>query len=136
MQPFVLWLAMTVSGFGVLAGGYHAWLTANPSKVVVVLESSYPMQGAWSRVPALLERIGERRYSEFALFTEKGKVHDFAPDLSYGKIAPYAPRDFSKLERVAASSEFDDATEVLLITNAPDGEITAPRDWRILRPDD
>lgn len=77
------------------------------------------MQPAWSKATAALNEIRERPYTEFSLYTEKGVVHGWQLALSLRTIAPYAPRDWSKLADIGRAKEFDEATEVILITNDP-----------------
>ncbi len=134
MRSFALWLAGTLTAFGLLGGGYHLALSEDPHRVVVVLDSSYPMEPAWRRVPQALARLSQRRYTQFALLTEKSRVHGWQPRLRLGRVAPYAPRDFTKLADPDSFPEIAAAAEVYLVTNAPEAETAALGGWRVIRP--
>jgi hypothetical protein len=71
LNAFLQWLAITVTGFGALGGGTHAYLSAHPARILVVLDASFPMQASWPQSMTALSAIGERPYSEFSLYTEK-----------------------------------------------------------------
>lgn len=134
LKPFVQWLAMTVAGFGALGGGYHLYLAEHPARILVVVDTSYPMEPSWSKLGAALDEIHGRRYSEFSLYTEKGPVHGWQPGLSLRSVSPYAPRDWSKLADIGRAKEFGEASEVILITNDPSVS-GVPGDWSIKRLD-
>ena len=134
MKAFAAWLAITLVTFAGLGGGYHVALTASPRKVLVIVDSSYPMKDDWNRVPGILKEIGARPYAEFGLATEKSQVHDWAPRLRPGQLMPYAPRSFDKLESGSVFPAIDDSTEVYLVTNAPDSELEAFGGWIVVRP--
>ena len=129
LKPFLQWLAITVAGFGALGGGTHAYLSANPTRILVVLDTSYPMNSSWPEATATLQALRERPYSEFSLYTEKARVHDWQPGLALGNISPYAPRDWSRLDAVRGSREAAEATEIILITN--DKNAGAPSGWQV-----
>lgn len=134
LKPFLQWLAMTVAGFGALGGGTHLYLAEHPARILVVVDTSFPMQPSWPALGAALDEIHARRYSEFSLYTEKGPVHGWQPGLSLRAISPYAPRDWSKLADIGRGKEFSEASEVILITNDP-AFSGAPGDWSIKRLD-
>lgn len=133
MKPFAVWLAIAAASFGALAGGYHMHLESSPRRVTVLVDTSYPMRTSWSAVSTRLRAIESERYTEFSLFTEKGKVHGWQARLRPGDIAPYAPRDLAKLASPRAQAEFDEADERILITNAGPDELSAPGGWDVLR---
>ena len=117
LKPFLQWLAITVAGFGALGGGTHAYLSAHPARILVVLDTSFPMQASWPQAMAALQAVRERPYAEFSLYTEKGVLHRWQPTLALQNITPYAPRDWSKLDAIRNSRESAEATEVIVITN-------------------
>jgi hypothetical protein len=133
MKPFVIWLACTLASFAGLGGGYHAALTASPRKVLVIVDSSFPMQPVWGRVKQAVERLEDRRYTQFGLATEKGPVHGWRGRLKLGQLAAYAPRNFDKLAQ-RDFPEIGEATEVYLVTNAPDDELDRLDGWTVIRP--
>jgi hypothetical protein len=134
MSAFVKWLVLALCVFGSAAGGYHAYLESHPRKVLVILDSSFPMAAVWNRVPALLESLDDRRYSVFALASDKGPIHGWQPGLEIGRAVPYAPRNLKDLRQRLQLPELGEATAVYLITNAPVNELPASSGWRILRP--
>ncbi len=133
MKPFAIWLACTLAAFGGLGGGYHAALEADPRKVLVIVDSSFPMQQDWGRVKQAVERLEDRRYTRFGLATEKGPVHGWRGRLSLGRLVPYGPRNFDKLAQ-GDFPEIAEAGEVFLVTNAPQSELDRLDGWTVVRP--
>lgn len=132
MTPFLRWLVAALVSFGTLAGGYHAYLEANPFRVLVIVDSSFPMKTIWPKVTSTLQEVGDRRYTEFSLYSEKNKVHDWQSVLSPDDLVAYAPRNFGNLQNMLNSSEIDDVTEVVFVTNANTIELGEFGDWRVL----
>lgn len=134
MKPLALWLALALASFGALGGGYHLYLERNPRLVLIAVDASYPMQSVWPQVRATLAEIERRPYARFSLYTEKGKVHGWETRIGAGKIQPYAPRALGALPAGRGAPELDEASERVLVTNAPDSELGAFDDWRVVRP--
>jgi len=134
MKAFGTWLAVTLVGFAGLSGGYHHSLSADPHRVLVVVDSSFDMKADWHRVPALLGRIENQRYAQFALATEKGPVHGYSAQLRSDRLTPYAPRNFSKIESLKGAPLFSGAEKFILVTNASKSEASGLGGWTILRP--
>ena len=134
MKPFSIWLAVTLLVFGSFGAAYHSYLTDNPRKVLVALDTSFPMQSVWHRVPRVLETFDHRRYTEFALVTDKNRIHGWSPKLVLGTVGLYAPRDFSKLTDNASYPEIDEASEKWLVTNSEPSQTVSLSGWQITRP--
>jgi hypothetical protein len=133
MTRFVLWLVLALVAFGGSAGGYHVYLTEHPRRVAVVVDTSYPMQSVWGRVPRILDELDEARYTEYALASDKRLIRSWSPTLHLALGQPYGPRDFSRLADPAAIPELAAADQVVFITNAPAAETETLPNWRILR---
>lgn len=133
MRAFGKWLLLALCLFGGAAGGYHAYLQAHPRKVLVILDSSFPMGPVWEQVPPLLASVGGKRYAVFALATDKGRVHGWQRALDLGRTVPYAPRNLNDLSDRLQLPELEEATETILITNADPRETTKLRKWKVLR---
>lgn len=134
MKAFFSWLVVTLVAFGGLGGGYHLALDGDPHRVLVVVDSSFGMKPDWGRVSRILDKIDNQRYSQFALATEKGPVHGYGRRLDAGRLTPYAPRDFSRLENLDNAPELAGAEEYVLVTNASGGETGGLSGWTIIRP--
>jgi hypothetical protein len=132
LKSFFQWLAFTLAGFGSLSGGYHFYLKEYPSRVLVVVDTSYPMKPDEAQVRAVLDEIDNRRYTEFSLYTEKAKVHGWLPQLTLGNVTYYAPRDWSQLTGLKANPEFSEASDTILITNDP-ADPKQPGGWKVMR---
>lgn len=132
MKPFSFWLAITLIVFGTFSGGYHLYLTQNPRKVMVAVDSSFPMQSVWHQVSRVLKIIGDKRYAEFSLVTEKNRIHSWSSKLKLGNVSPYAPRNFSKLVSKGNLPEIDEATETYFITNADASQTEKFGGWEII----
>ena len=134
MKPLGIWFGIAALAYGALFGAYHAYLSAKPHRIVVVIDASYDMGPAWPRIDGLLDAIQSRRYAEFSLFTNKNLVHGWSAHFSPGPVKPYGPRDFTRLAELRAAPQFEAASEIILITNAADADISAYDDWTITRP--
>ena len=133
MKAIAGWFATAIIAFAGLGGGYHWYLGENPRRVVVVIDSSYAMQADWSSIPRHIARLEAHRYTEFALYTEKARVHGWTDRVNYEKVSPYAPRDFTPMQSYDARYEFEEASEVILLTNATEAESAPFDDWQIIR---
>ena len=117
MKQLATWALLAIASFAGLSAAYHVHLGANPHRVVVVVDSSNAMRGALRDVDSVLDEISARRYHEFALFTDRARVHGWSERFSPGRIAPYGPRDLARLATIDAQPEFDEADEIILLTN-------------------
>jgi len=134
MSPLLRWLLAAAASFGALAGGYHFYLLQHPHKVLVLLDTSFAMRDVLPRVPALLRGLQGQRYTVYALETDKAPVHGFAESLKPGRIDAYAPRNLSALAARAVAAPFDQADEVIVVSNAPADELKLPPGWRVVSP--
>lgn len=125
MPNFRTWVVLAVSLFALAAWGYHATLSAWPKKVLVIVDSSYPMSTVWDQVPPLLRSLSAARYTIYALATDKGLVHGWQPNLELGPARPYAPRQLADLPQWLQLPERSEARETYLITNAAAAELPA-----------
>ncbi len=123
MKAFALWAGITILVFIGLFGAYHFYLIQSPRKILIAVDSSYPMKEVWPQISSALEQIAQKRYARFCLVTEKNKIHDWALRPDMDKILPYAPRNFSRLTGNAQYPEIGQAQKCYLITNAvrPEG---------------
>jgi hypothetical protein len=134
MKTFVIWLVGTLVAFGVLGGSYHLMLTGDPRKVVVIVDSSYPMTDVWPRVPKILRGLDDERYAVFSLLSEKSDVHGWQARLELGQLTPYGPRNFEKLGSGRTLPENTEAARVYFVTNAPAADLEPFDGWEIVRP--
>ena len=136
MPIFFLWLGIAIICYGGFIGFYDIYLERNPYKVLVVIDTSQEMRPDWVAVHPLLKKISSRRYSTFALASEKDIIHNWAPMLVLGDTTPNGSRDFSPLKAVPNHLDLSDSPQVHFITNAAQSELnSAPFiDWHIYRP--
>jgi hypothetical protein len=132
MRAFGRWLKLAVCLFGLAAGGYHVYLGSHPKKVLVILDTSYPMSAVWDQVPSVLASIEASRYTIFALASDKGRIHGWRSTLELGRNVPYAPRYLKDLRQQLGTAELGEASEVVLITNAPEKELPPSTGWKIV----
>ena len=134
MRALLTWLLIAGTGFGALAGGYHWHLQTEPRKLLVLVDSSFAMREAWPRMPQVLQSLEGKRYTRYALETDKAPVHDYAEHLDLGRSGTYAPRDFSRLLAQSERGAYSDADQIVLISNAAAAELAALPAWRVVRP--
>ena len=103
--------------------------------VLVVVDSSFHMKSAWQQVSGVLKNLGSLRYAEFSLclITEKNSVHGWSLRLNLGKVSPYAPRSFSKLEGKGNYPAIEEAGEIFFLTNADASMTEGFSGWHIIR---
>jgi hypothetical protein len=134
MKPFAVWLAIFFGLFAGLSVSYHLYLTHNPRKVLVVLDTSFPMKTVWGQIPGMLDSFQDRRYTVFGMVTDKARIHGWQPRLNLGNITPYAPRELTKLIDRQTYPEIDAADQVYLVTNASNiSALSAAKRWHIMQ---
>lgn len=111
MKALAYWLA----GFVIVFGGLALYINAvrTTDRVFVVVDSSFPMREVWDQVPQELDQLDDARYTEYALATEKSRVHSWGPKLDLAGIDPFAPCDFDEIE---SYPEIGEADSLILIT--------------------
>lgn len=134
MKAFAVWLGVALLAFGATALGAHVMLTAHPYRIAFVVDSSFGMSAAWPGVADVLRTAARRPYAEYAVVTEKGVVHAWSAQPNLHNTHPYAPRDLSRLKQMAASPPLSEADSIVLVTNAPPGDLTDLPAWTVRQP--
>ncbi len=127
MKPLAFWvigLAVALVVFVVVVN-----MVRETDRVLVVVDSSFPMTEVWDRVSGELDEIDDQRFSEFALATEKTLVHTWSQELRLGPVTPFAPCGF---DEVMAYGEIADADDLILITTSASCPTEAFSDWSII----
>lgn len=133
MKSFAIWLVIVFALFGGLSGVSHVYLENHPRRVLIAVDSAFPMQSVWSKVPGRIEAMAGRRYTRYALITEKNRIHPWADRPEYRPFSPYAPRDFSALTDTDRFPEIAEAGTRILMTNATPSETDMLQGWDIVR---
>jgi hypothetical protein len=136
VKPLAIWFSAFVIVVGGLAVGYHLFRQGSPDRVFVIVDGSFEMQREWEGIPELLDQLDDRRYAEFALASEKptDRGHSWQATLELGEIVPYGPRDLGCLSEPVCYPEINEATELLLVTNASEPEVAGLTEWTLVRP--
>lgn len=132
MKAFITWLVCACIVFGGMSGGYHVYLGKNPRKILIGVDTAYPMNKDWHKVADILKSFDNKPYTQFALITEKNRIHTWDSRLNSGKLTPYAPRDLSKLKDTDFYPEIKQAGRAVFITNAPESETKKLDKWEII----
>jgi hypothetical protein len=127
VKPLAVWVIGFLVVFGVFALVLN--IVRDTDRVFVVVDSSFPMERVWNQVPDRLDEIDDRRYSEFALATEKVMVHSWSGRLRLGAVTPFAPCGF---DVVSAYAEIGDADDLVLITTSASCPTEQFADWEII----
>lgn len=133
MKAFIKWLIIALVIFGGVSLGYHFYLESSPRRILVVIDSSFPMSQVWEKVPGILSGLENKKYSKYALASDKGLIHGWKDELTLGRTVPYAPRNLKQLETRLYLNEIKDASEIYLVTNAGSDEVKLPKGWTIIR---
>jgi len=133
MKPLMLWCAVFFGVYASVSAAYHLFLTHHPRRVVVAVDTSFPMQPVWSQVPDALAALQAQRYTLFSLVTDKARIHTWQPHLALGSLQPYAPRTLSHVLDRGRYPDIAAADQVYVITNATD-RTALPADvpWRLV----
>jgi len=134
MKQFLLWCAMFCGLYGVLSSAYHLHLTRHPRRVLVAVDTSFPMQAVWSQVPDTLAAIQAQRYTLFSLITDKARIHPWQPRLELGHLQPYAPRTLAQMLDLHRYPEMAVADQIYVVTNASNSAaLAADKRWHIVQ---
>lgn len=133
MKAFLKWLILALIIFGGVSSGYHFYLESNPRRILVILDSSFPMGQVWEKIPGVLEGLEGKRYAKYALASDKGLIHGWMDGLRPGRTVPYAPRNLKDMEKRLALNEIKEASEIYLVTNAISDELPAAKGWKVIR---
>ncbi len=127
MKPLAFWVIGLAVALGIFVVVVN--VVRETGRVLVVVDSSFPMAEVWNRVPTELDEIDDQRYSEFALATEKSLVHSWSQELRLGAVTAFAPCDF---DEITTYTEVADADELILITTSTSCSTEAFSDWTII----
>jgi len=134
MKQFLLWCAVFCGLYGVLSSAYHLHLTRHPRRVLVAVDTSFPMQAVWSQVPDTLAAIQAQRYTLFSLITDKARVHPWQPRLELGHLQPYAPRTLAQMLDRHRYPEMAVADQIYVVTNASNSAALAEdKRWHMVQ---
>jgi hypothetical protein len=134
LKQFLLWCAVFFGLYGVLSSAYHLYLTRHPRRVLVAVDTSFPMQAVWSQVPDTLATLQAQRYTLFGLITDKVRIHPWQSRLELGQLQPYAPRALAQLLDQHRYPEIAAADQIYVVTNAAHSAALAEdKRWHIVQ---
>jgi hypothetical protein len=134
MKQFLLWCVVFFGLYGVLSSAYHLHLTSHPRRVLVAVDTSFPMQAVWSQVPDTLAIIQVQRYTLFSLITDKVRIHPWQSRLEFGHLRPYAPRALAQMLDRHRYPEMAVADQIYVVTNAINSTALAEdKRWHIVQ---
>jgi len=104
--------------FGLLAGVTHIYLSANPRKVAIIIDTSFEMERYESTIYSKVDTICSTRYAEFALLTDKSLIFSWtASPRPVRSLKFYGPDDFSLIAS-GTHTELAEADTVILISRS------------------
>jgi hypothetical protein len=134
MKQFLLWWVVFLGLYGVLSSTYHLYLTRHPRRVLVAVDTSFPMQAVWSQVPDTLAALQGQRYTLFGLITDKARIHTWQSRLELGYLQPYAPRALAQMLDSHRYPEMAVADQIYVLTNAANSAVLAEdKRWHIVQ---
>ena len=134
MKQFLVWCVAFLGLYGVLSSVYHLHLTRHPRRVLVAVDTSFPMQAVWSQVPDTLAALQAQRYTLFSLVTDKARIHPWQPRLELGHLQPYAPRVLAQMLDPHRYPEMAAADRIYVVTNATNSTaLAADKRWHIVQ---
>ena len=134
MKQLLIWCAVFWGLYGGMSAAYHLHLTRHPRRVLVAVDTSFPMQVVWSQVPDTLAAIQTQRYTLFSLITDKTHIHTWQPQLALGHLQPYAPRALAQMLDQRRYPDIVVADQVYVVTNAANRTALAKdKRWHIMQ---
>ncbi len=134
MKQFLLWCVVFFGLYGVLSSAYHLHLTRHPRKVLVAVDTSFPMQAVWSQVPDTLTALEAQRYTLFSLITDKTRIHPWQSRLELGHLQPYAPRALAQMLDPHRYPEMAAADQIYVVTNTINSAVLAQdKRWHLVQ---
>ena len=134
MKQFLLWCVVFLGLYGVLSSAYHLHLTRHPRRVLVAVDTSFPMQAVWSQVPDTLAALQAQRYTLFSLITDKARIHPWQSRLELGHLQPYAPRALAQMLDPHRYPEMAAADQIYVVTNAINSAVLAQdKRWHMVQ---
>ena len=134
MKQFLLWCVVFFGLYGMLSSAYHQHLTHHPRRVLVAVDTSFPMQAVWSQVPDTLAALQAQRYTLFSLVTDKARIHPWQSRLELGHLQPYAPRALAQMLDPHRYPEMATADWIYVVTNATNSTaLAADKRWHIVQ---
>ena len=134
MKQFLLWSVVFLGFYGVLSSAYHLHLARHPRRVLVAVDTSFPMQAVWSQVPDTLTALETQRYTLFSLITDKARIHPWQSRLELGHLQPYAPRALAQMLDPHRYPEMAAADRIYVVTNATNSTgLAADKRWHIVQ---
>ena len=134
MKQFLLWCVVFFGLYGVLSSAYHLHLTRHPRKVLVAVDTSFPMQAVWSQVPDTLTALEAQRYTLFSLITDKTRIHPWQSRLELGHLQPYAPRALAQMLDPHRYPEMAAADQIYVVTNTINSAVLAKdKRWHLVQ---
>ena len=133
MKSFVTWLVIHVVLFAAILFGGKWWMSQNPERIIVAVDSSFDMAKDWTKVKSRIDEMDNNPgpYTVFALVTDKNQVHGWQKTLDLGNAVAFGPRALDALKDEARYPLVDEATKRILITNADKPGISG---WTVVRP--
>jgi hypothetical protein len=134
MKQLLIWCAVFWGLYGGMSAAYHVHLTRHPRRVLVAVDTSFPMQVVWSQVPDTLAALRTQRYTLFSLITDKTHIHTWQPQLDLGHLQPYAPRALAQMLDQRRYPDIVVADQVYVVTNAANSTALAKdKRWHIVQ---
>ncbi len=122
MKPFLIWIVLFFVAYGGLGLTLHLYLSANPQKVAIALDTSVYMKDRQAQVSRELAKIAAGRYRLYSLIVDKGrKIHGWQSRAELrAKITYYGERQLDTFADTARFSELSQADRIILLSNAED----------------
>ena len=132
MKPFLIWLVIFVLGFGTATATQHWVKTNEPDRITIIVDASYPMSTKWDNVKDAVNKISNKNYTLYALFTEKGIVHNWKDKPVIGQTKAYGPRDFTSIAKIDNFIDKNNNT-VYFITDDSGVSNNIPSNWTVIK---
>lgn len=104
--------------YGILSVASHLYLSMNPRKLCIVIDTSYAMEKYQNDIFEKVDSLTTRRYTEFSLVSDKSIIYSWtASPQATRSLKFYGPDDFSRIN-TDDNPLLAEADYVVLISNS------------------
>lgn len=135
MKRFFIWLSIFLVINILISSGLHFYLKKNPKKIIIAVDTSYKMSSNWSKVIKYVERYGNKRYTKYALITDKFILHSWEDKVISQKlnnIKSYGIRELEIFYNDQRYKEIKEADLIYVLTDDNNFQIKDPLKYKLI----
>jgi hypothetical protein len=122
-KKFFLWILVILVVFSILTIATHFFLTINPKKIVIAIDTSLKMKDKSYDIVKKLGDILDSRYAEFIIISDKSKILSTKEKVDVsGYLRFYGPSDIASFADLTKNPVLKNSDKIIFIVNSDDKE--------------